>query len=63
MNTISEYWSSDQKRHALVKQNESKEYVLECWESGEVKTRTYNNKSIHYVEDAAENYVLGVWNG
>ena len=60
--SISEYNSRDGIRKAIVKKNENGYYV-EFFENNEpVKSVDVSTKSIHFAEDVAENYVLGIIN-
>jgi len=59
---VSTYWSDDQIKKAIVVNNFG---ILEVqyFKNGELEAiESYDNHSIHYYEDAAENYVLGVKN-
>jgi len=58
---ISEYWSDDGSKHAVVSLLNSK-YLIDFYESNNythTAIQSYEDKSLHYVEDAAENFVLG----
>ena len=57
--TISEYYSDDQTKRAEVIQMD-KGYVVDFYVNNEYNhTILYKSKSLHYVEDAAENFVMG----
>ena len=58
---ISEYFSDDSTKKAVVVLQGSR-YLIDFY-SNDVYAHTilYNTKSLNYVEDAAENYVLGVF--
>ncbi len=58
---ISEYWSDDKSKHAIVCAINGR-YIVDFYENSAYTHSTlhsYEDKSLHYVEDAAENYVLG----
>ena len=60
---ISEYWSDDdgKSKHAVVCLMGGR-YIIDFYENTEYTHSTlyaYEDKSLHYVEDAAENFVLG----
>ena len=61
MTVISEYYKSG-GGSAQVRQNEKDEYfVLYFDEKGNViDSEKFPGKSVHYVEDAAENWALGI---
>ena len=62
---ISEYNSTDgygSKKKAIVSKD-NKGYEIDFYENEEyVHSVYYTDKSLHYVEDAAENYVQGFTN-
>lgn len=62
MAQLSEYYSEDRQRKAVI--NLIKETLsVDFYQNEEyIWTIEYPDKSIHYVEDAAENYVLGIFN-
>lgn len=58
---ISEYWSDSKDKHAIVSKFHSS-YVIDFYENNSythTAIQSYQDKSLHYVEDAAENFVLG----
>lgn len=58
---ISEYWSDDSNKHAVVSLLNSR-YLIDFYENDvyvHTAIQSYQDKSLHYVEDAAENFVLG----
>lgn len=61
---ISEYWSDDGKLKAdvvVVDNDGLRHNMVYFYVDGQfVGSETYEGRSIHYYEDAAENYVLGV---
>ena len=57
--TISEYYSDDLTKKAEVIQLD-RGYVIDFYLNNEYNhSITYTSKSLQYVEDAAENYVMG----
>lgn len=59
---VSAYWSDDRTKKAVIINNYG---ILEIhfFKNGELEAiESYDNHSIFYHEDAAENYVLGVKN-
>jgi len=59
--TISEYYKAG-GGFAQVRQNENKEYYIIYFDEkgGILDSEKFPGKSIHYVEDAAENWSLGI---
>lgn len=58
---ISEYFSEDNNKKAVVSIFEGR-YVIDFYVNEEYNhsiLNAYQDKSLHFVEDAAENYVLG----
>lgn len=58
---ISEYWSDDRSKYAAVCMVNGR-YVIDFYENDKYTHSTlhsYEDKSLYYVEDAAENFVLG----
>jgi hypothetical protein len=64
MKTISIHNSTDNKKTAIVKQDDAGVYAIDFYDYdvGELALtrRVFEGKSIHFVEDAAENYTLGI---
>lgn len=60
---ISDYFSDDGTKKAIVfKQDRG--YGIDFYENDEyTHSLLYNTKSLQYVEDAAENFVLGIFTG
>jgi hypothetical protein len=61
---ISEHYSEDKNKKAIVNVDlKACYYFIDFYLEGlYVNSVSYPEKSIHYVEDAAENYVLGILN-
>jgi hypothetical protein len=58
---ISEYFSKDGVKKAVVFQQDIG-YGIDFYENAEYDhTLLFNSNSLRYVEDAAENYVLGIF--
>ena len=58
---ISEYYSDDKTKKAVVIQND-KDYVIDFYSNNKYyHSIMYSDRSLRYVEDAAENYVLGIF--
>ena len=58
---ISKYFSDDGLKEAIVCKI-GRGYVVDFYENEEYNhSIIYNTKSLQYVEDAAENYVLGIF--
>ena len=66
MKTIDTYYSDDKKRTAIVKQDDAGVYAIDFYDYnvGELALtrKVFEDKSLRYVEDAAENYVMGILN-
>jgi hypothetical protein len=66
MKTIDTYYSDDKKRTAIVKQDDAGVYAIDFYDYniGELALtrKVFEDKSLRYVEDAAENYVTGILN-
>ena len=64
--TIETYFSDNKKRTAIIKQNEDGVYLIDFYDYdvGQMvlTTRLFENKSLYYVQDAAENYIQGILN-
>lgn len=60
MTTMNEYWSSDKSKTATIILDNGT-YGVEFYENNEfIEYRTFPNKSLHYAESAAENFVTGI---
>ena len=60
-NKLSEYYSDDGSNKAVVVEHDGR-YSIDFYENNRYNhTIMYNQKSLHYVEDAAENYALGIF--
>jgi len=60
-NKLSEYYSDDMTNKAVVIEHDGR-YLIDFYENNSYNhTIMYNDKSLHYVEDAAENYALGIF--
>ena len=58
---ISEFYSDDRTKKAIVISN-GEEYVIDFYENDRYyHSILYPGKSLCYVEDAAENYAIGVF--
>ena len=58
---ISKYFSDDGIKEAIVCKLDGR-YVVDFYENAAYNhSIVYNTKSLQYVEDAAENYVLGIF--
>ena len=58
---ISEYWSDNRSKHAVVCMLNGR-YLIDFYENGKYNhsiLSAYEDKSLVFVEDAAEDYVLG----
>jgi len=56
---ISQFFNEENKRRATVSKD-NYHYVVRCYEREEIKfVELLENKSIHYAEDLAENFVEG----
>lgn len=66
MKTIDTYNSTDNRRTAIIKQDDNGVYAIDFYDYdvGELALtrKVFEDKSLRYVEDAAENYVLGILN-
>lgn len=66
MKTIDTYHSDDKKRTAIIKQDDAGVYAIDFYDYdvGELALtrKVFEDKSLRYVEDAAENYVMGILN-
>jgi hypothetical protein len=61
MNKLSEYYSDDMTNKAVVIEHEGR-YSIDFYENNSYNhTIMYNEKNLRYVEDAAENYALGIF--
>jgi hypothetical protein len=61
MKQISNYYNGDGSRGAVVKED-GESFFIDFYVNNEYyHTIEYSNKSIKYVEDAAENYVHGIF--
>jgi hypothetical protein len=60
MMTLSEFWSNDKSKTATIILDNGT-YGVEFYDNNElIEYRTFPNKSLRYVEDAAENFTLGI---
>ena len=60
---ISDYFSNDGTKKAVVFRQDNG-YGIDFYEKTEYShTLLYNTRSLQYVEDAAENFVLGIFTG
>lgn len=60
-NKLSEYYSDDGSNKAVVIEHDGR-YSIDFYENNRYNhSIMYNDKSLHYVEDAAENYALGIF--
>lgn len=58
--TLSEFWSNDKSKTATIILDNGT-YGVEFYDNNElIEYRTFPNKSLRYVEDAAENFTLGI---
>jgi hypothetical protein len=59
---ISEYYKDDSTVSKAVVLKNSTGYFIEYYDDDGIMfhTETFTGKSLHYVEDAAENWVLGI---
>lgn len=61
---ITKFWSEDKNREVEIYQSEEGVYCVKMFENITpagmtlVDTKEFPNKSLYYVEDAAENYVM-----
>jgi hypothetical protein len=60
-NNISEFYSEDQTKKAVVVKNDS-DYCIDFYNNGKYEhSIMYVGRSLRYAEDAAENYALGIF--
>lgn len=60
---LSDYFSDDGTKKAVVFRQD-RGYGIDFYENAEYShSLLYNTKSLQYVEDAAENFVLGIFTG
>lgn len=61
---ISEYASTELKRHSYVNYDVDQEcYFVDFYQDDNyITSERYPGKSIHFAEDAAENYAIGILN-
>ena len=60
-NKLSEYYSDDMTNKAVVVEHDGR-YLIDFYENNSYNhTIMYNEKNLRYVEDAAENYALGIF--
>lgn len=60
MDRVSEHWSDDGKRSAIL-YDSNNGYRVECYErSRMMKEIDLSGKSLYYAEDACENWCLGI---
>jgi len=61
---LSSYWSDDKSRKSVISIDLKEEvYSIDFYENETiVKSMQYPNNSIHYVEDAADNWVRRILN-
>jgi len=58
---IDSYYNGDGSRGAIIKLVDE-QFVVDFYKEGEYyHTIEYPNKSVHYVKDAAENYIHGIF--
>jgi len=66
MKTIDTYYSDNKKRTAIIKRNEEGVYLIDFYDYDisemALTRRLFEDKSLRYVQDAAENYALGILN-
>lgn len=61
MRTQISYYLSDDETCKSVVSVDGEKFIVEYYENGRLlEVEEYTDKSIHFVEDAAENFVLGV---
>ena len=62
--TISEHYSDDRTKKAIVNVDlKACYYFIDFYDCDiYIDTKSFPEKSIHFVEDAAENYTLGILN-
>jgi hypothetical protein len=61
---ISKFWDDDHKKQAIVfVDTKTCSYFVEFFLDNKlIETRDFPNNSLYFVEDAAENYTLGILN-
>ena len=61
---ISKFWDPDHTKQAIVGVDSNTQcYYVEFYNDDKlVETKMFPGKSLYYVEDAAENYTLGILN-
>ena len=58
---LSEYYSDDNSKKAVIVEHEGN-YCIDFYENNKYNhTIMYVGKSLRYIEDAAENYALGIF--
>jgi hypothetical protein len=58
---ISEFYSDDKSKKAVIVKHNT-DYTIDFYRDGKYDhSIMYAGKSLHYVEDAAENYALGIF--
>lgn len=57
---ISKFWSDDKRKKSVVYESNSVLMVDFFYDEYPIAVRHFKGKSIHYAEDAAENYTLGI---
>lgn len=66
MNTytlVSTFWSDNKIRRAEIHKDPEEGLSVHLYDHDQLKeVRHLNNYSIHYAEDCAENYVMGIFN-
>jgi hypothetical protein len=61
-NIISEYYSDDNIKKAIVYEDDNHMYCVDFYDDKRYScTVQYPEKSLRYAEDAAENYVIGLF--
>lgn len=60
-NQVSEFYSEDGSKKAVVVEHRG-DYSIDFYDNNRYNhTIMYTDRSLRYVEDAAENYVLGIF--
>ena len=60
---IGEYYSDDKVKKAVVKHAANGQYIVDFYESSKYSFSVlYPDRTLNYVEDAAETYVQGLFN-
>ena len=66
MKTIDTYHSDDKKRTAIIKRDEEGVYLIDFYDYNisemALTQRLFEDKNLHYVQRAAENYCNGILN-